>query len=140
MKYIIWIKNFDELNLMNYSAMKKSTRSYIIILENGSTNEIKSILFNRNSFLQDVVDLTIALQRGNHTYSFFARDVETESKIILLNIWKHGHFLWERNILPKNRLQNLQHKQLRATSFEYEPFIYKENNNYVGYEVISFEM
>ena len=121
---------------MNHSAMKKSTKSYVIIVENGSLNEIQSILFDKNHFLQEVVDLTIALHRGNHTYSFFGRDVETESKIVLLNIWKHGHFMWERDILPKNRLQNLQHKQLRATSFVYEPFIYKENNTYVGYEVI----
>ena len=121
---------------MNHSAMKKSTKSYVIIAKNGSLNEIQSILFDKNHFLQEVVDLTIALHRGNHTYSFFGRDVETESKIILLNIWKHGHFMWERDILPKNRLQNLQHKQLRATSFVYEPFIYKENNTYVGYEVI----
>ena len=121
---------------MNHSAMKKSTKSYVIIAENGSVNEIQSILFDRNHFLQEVVDLTIALHRGNHTYSFFGRDVETESKIVFLNIWKHGHFMWERDILPKNRLQNLQHKQLRATSFVYEPFIYKENNTYVGYEVI----
>ena len=121
---------------MNHSAMKKSTKSYVIIAENGSLNEIQSILFDKNHFLQEVVDLTIALHRGNHTYSFFGRDVETESKIILLNIWKHGHFMWERDILPKNRLQNLQHKQLRATSFVYEPFIYRENNTYVGYEVI----
>ena len=121
---------------MNHAVLKKSTRSYIIIVENGSLKEIQSVLFNKDSFLQGVVDLTIALHRGNHTYSFFGRDVETESKIILLNIWKNGHFMWERNILPKNRLQNLQHKQLRATSFVYEPFIYKENNTYVGYEVI----
>ena len=121
---------------MNHSAMKKSTKSYVIIAENGSLNEIQSILFDKNHFLQEVVDLTIALHRGNHTYSFFGRDVETESKIILLNIWKHGHFMWERDILPNNRLQNLQHKQLRATSFVYEPFIYRENNTYVGYEVI----
>ena len=121
---------------MNHSAMKKSTKSYVIIAKNGSLNEIQSILFDKNHFLQEVVDLTIALHRGNHTYSFFGRDVETESKIVLLNIWKHGHFMWERDILPKNRLQNLQHKQLRATSFVYEPFIYKENNTYVGYEVI----
>ena len=124
---------------MNHSAMKKSTKSYVIIVENGSLNEIRSILFDRNNFLQEVVDLTIALHRGNHTYSFFGRDVETESKIVLLNIWKHGSFMWERNILPQNRLQNLQHKQLRATSFEYEPFIYKENNTYVGYEVIELK-
>ena len=96
---------------MNHSAMKKNTKSYVIIVENGSVNEIQSILFDKNNFLQEVVDLTIALHRGNHTYSFFGRDVETESKIILLNIWKHGHFMWERDILPKNRLQNLQHKQ-----------------------------
>ena len=121
---------------MNHSAMKKSTKSYVIIAKNGSLNEIQSILFDKNHFLQEVVDLTIALHRGNHTYSFFGRDVETESKIVFLNIWKHGHFMWERDILPKNRLQNLQHKQLRATSFVYEPFIYKENNTYVGYEVI----
>ena len=116
--------------------MKISSRSYVIIVEKGSVKEIQSTLFDKSSPLQNVVDLTIALRRETHTFSFFGRDVQNEAKIMLMNIWKNGHFMWERNILPKNRLQNLQQKQLRATSFVYAPNIYKENNTYVGYEVI----
>ena len=69
------------------------------------------------------------------TYSIFGRDPETETYLKLLNTWKNGSFLWKRPLFPKNRLQNMRGKKLKATSFDYAPFLYKENSIYNGYEV-----
>ena len=130
----------NDIELIPHSKMKKSTGSFVIVVKNGSIDGIRSKLFDQNSFVAGIVDLTIALHRGNRTYTFFGRDVETESKLVLLNIWKNENFMWpEKSIFPKGRLQNLRGKRLRATSFEYEPFIYKENNTYKGYEVTKFK-
>ena len=134
-------RHLNDIELIPHSKMKKSTGSFVIVVENESIVNIRAKLFEKNSFVTGIVDLTIALHRGNGTYSFFGRDVETESKLVLLNIWRRGEFMWpKRSIFPKGRLQNLRGKKLRATSFEYEPFIYKENNTYNGYEVINIHV
>ena len=84
----------NDIELIPHSKMKKSTGSFVIVVKNGSIDGIRSKLFDQNSFVAGIVDLTIALHRGNRTYTFFGRDVETESKLVLLNIWKNENFMW----------------------------------------------
>ena len=58
-----------------------------------------------------------------------------EKYLKLINIWRNGSFLWKWPLFPKSRLQNMGGKKLKATSFDYAPFIYKENSIYYGFEV-----
>ena len=71
-------------------------------------------------------------------YTIYGRDPETETKLKIMNIWKNGILYWKNQKLFPNRMQNLAGRALIATSFEYSPFIYKENpedEKFQGYEV-----
>ena len=72
-------------------------------------------------------------------YTIYGRDPETETKLKIMNIWKNGIFYWKNKKLFPDRMQNLAGRVLTATSFEYSPFIYKENpedEKFQGYEVV----
>ena len=97
--------------------------------------EIESRLINSNNILDDVFDFTIALYVGNNTYKLYEKSIETEQHMKLYNIWKNGRIILAKSIFPEDSLQNLRGKKIRATSFEYPPFIYKEDQKYQGYEV-----
>ena len=59
----------------------------------------------------------------------------------IFNIWENGSLYWKSVKMFPNRMQNLAGRVLKATSFEYRPFIYKENpgdKRYQGYEVPSW--
>ena len=71
-------------------------------------------------------------------YTIYGRDPETETELKIMNIWKNGIFYWKNKKLFPDRMQNLAGRVLTATSFEYSPFIYKENpedEKFQGYEV-----
>ena len=53
----------------------------------------------------------------------------------LLNVWINGSFVWKRPLFPKARLQNMGGRKLKATSFDFEPYVYIENSVYYGSEV-----
>ena len=72
-------------------------------------------------------------------YTIYGRDPETETELKIMNIWKNGIFYWKNKKLFPDRMQNLAGRVLTATSFEYSPFIYKENpedEKFQGYEVV----
>ena len=109
--------------------------SFVFVIQNGSLYDFKSRLIRSYSILDDVFDLTIALYIGNNTYWLYEKDAKAGRNIKLSNIWRNGNIFLAKSIFPEARLQNLRGKKIRATSFEYPPFIYKEDQKYQGYEV-----
>ena len=87
------------------------------------------------SILDILAAYSLKLLLIGNKYSIFGRDPEVEKYLKLLNIWRNGSFIWKKPLFPKTRLQNMGGKKLKATSFDYAPFIYKENSIYYGFEV-----
>ena len=125
----------SEIELIDLSMISKGGSSFVIVIQSSSVYGIESLMLKSNAILDDILDLTLAIYNGNNTYKLYGKDENQEQGIKLKNMWKDGNMLLDKDIFPENKLHNLRGKKIRATSFEYPPFIYKENQKYKGYEV-----
>ena len=87
----------------------------------------------------DSLNVAIFVPQFPNHYSVLGRHPNDEQKLCLLNIWKHGTFMFDTKIFPLNRLRNMNGKNLIATTFERKPTVYRdETNQLTGYEANSF--
>ena len=119
----------------------QSEGKYAVIVENSDQKSVEMNLFSEQNFFHNILDVVIIFPRSEEKYTFYGRDSETETKLQIFNTWENGSFHWKNEKMFPNRMQNLAGRVLKATSFEYRPFIYKENpgdKKYQGYEVPSW--
>ena len=111
----------------------------MIFKENVKYEEVKKLLIGKSSPLERMLHVAIFVPQFPNHYSVLARHPNDEQKLCLLNIWKHGNFMFDTKIFPQNRLRNMNGKNLIATTFEKAPNVYKdENNQLTGYEARLF--
>jgi hypothetical protein len=142
--YIIAIndlKSIQQLTNPEWMTLSSTGKYVIIFMDQFVAKGNISILLS-NGFFRKVVDVAVfyPIFKKQEKYVIYARNPLDEKNIVPINIWtvKSGYKYDENTILSKGRLQNLDGKQLTATSFEYAPFTYKdhpEDKKYQGFEV-----
>ena len=95
----------------------------------------------QNEDLANIVEIALFVPKSENWYSVFARSMENDAEVTVLNIWNNGDYLWNTPVFPKGRMSNLKGAAIKATSFQFPPFCYKENpedekEEYQGIEVI----
>ena len=122
-----------------------SDGKFAVILEEKITIEnIRKLLFD--SIFSNVIELAIYVPNGeSEKYAIYGRDPETEAELSLINFLQNGQLVFDQNeVFPPNRLQNFHGQTLKATSFQFPPFCYKDNPNdpdeeYKGFETNIFK-
>lgn len=100
-------------------------------------NAVKQLLDMERGSLNKITELAIFVPQNEAKtlYSAFARNPEDENAITLINQWS-GEFMRPAPVFPKNRYRTYNGRTLKATSFNYEPFIRKINETmFEGFEV-----
>ena len=140
--HIFLLNNLEDLKKIDIKLLVQSEGKYAIIVKNSNKKSIEMNLFSdQQNFFHNILDVVIILPRSEEKCIFYGRDSGTETKLKIFNIWENGSLYWKNVKMFPNRMQNLAGRVLKATSFEYRPFIYKENpgdKKYQGYEVPSW--
>ncbi len=144
--HVLILEKISSVEKIPTDYLTLSTSKFAIIIdEPASTQEIETVLENSStSSLFNVVDLAIFVASANKKSTVYGRNPLNEGQIIILNFWTEGQFLWEdKAVFPQARLKNFAGANLRATSFQYPPFCYKDNpkdetEEYTGLEVRIF--
>ena len=144
--HIILLNQMKSLEMLPTDQLTQSTGKFAIVLNEAlKVQEIESMLKNSpKSHLFNMVDLAIFVPSSIGKYSVYGRNPLDEGQIKILNFWKEGHFSWkDQPVFPQGRLANFAGINLRATSFQFPPFCYKDNpenemEEYTGFEVRIF--
>lgn len=135
--HVIFLEDLEAIDSLNFAYFGSGKFAIILQMETLSLDQIQEMMFDPE-FLGQIHQLAIFAKRSDEKYSVYARNVQTEQGLVLMNQWKNGTFTMENPIFPADRLENFNGIQLKATSFIYEPFIYKDPVNegqFQGYEI-----
>ena len=133
-QHIFFLHNSEALDRIEFDKMAANIGNFAFVFkENLDFEQVKNLL--KSPKLKNVLNAVIFVPNGVK-YSIFAKNSLNE--VELVNIWQNETFLLPNGeIFPKNRFKNnLNNINIKATSFQYAPFIYKlENGAYSGYEI-----
>lgn len=126
--HILMVQTLEFLQHLKINDLANSLGKFAIILPNSSNSDDAEKLL-RHAMFQNIIDLAIYVQKSDQKYTILTRTIENEEQVHLANIWQEGQYMLpnQKQVYPKNRNQFLNGKTLRATSFQFPPFNYKEN-------------
>ena len=138
--HIVLVQTAKSLAKLEVNSLSVSTGKFAIVFgESIKMDQIEEVLLQNENF-NSIIEIALFVPRGEKSYSIFARSVENDKELTLLNVWNKGGYIWTSSVYPKGRMKNLRGTEIRATSFQYPPVNYKENperedEEYVGIEV-----
>ena len=137
--HILLIQKPNSLFKLDVNSLSVGTGKFAIVFgEKLNTDQLEKLLLQNNNY-NNIIEIALFVPKEENAYSVFGRSLKNDNEIKILNIWKNGRYVWDSSVYPKGRMKNLKGNTIRATSFEYPPFNYrnseKENEEYQGMEV-----
>ena len=143
--HIMLVQKPESLAKLDINSLSVGTGKFAIVFgQKLDNNQIEEILIQNEKF-KNIIEISLFVPKGGKVYSVFGRSLENGKEITLLNVWKKGEYIWNSSLYPKGRMKNLKGTAIRATSFQFPPFNYKENpekedEEYAGVEVCTYDL
>ena len=143
--HILLVQKSESLTKLDINSLTVGTGNFAIVFgEKLGNNQIEEILIQNEKF-KNIIEISLFVPKGGKVFSVFGRSLENDKEITLLNVWKNGRYIWSSSVYPKGRMHNLKGTAIKATSFQFPPFNYKENperedEEYAGVEVCIYDL
>ena len=141
--HIVLIQKAKSITKLDVNSLSLGTGKFAIVFgEKLRNNQIEEILLQNVDF-NNIIEIALFVQKSGNAYSVFGRSLGNDNEITLLNVWNKGGYVWNSSVYPKGRMNNLKGAKIKATSFQFPPFNYKENpekedEEYLGVEVCTY--